>query len=115
MLKHYYLYLFLQIKNSVVERKKWKASVKLYLCGDELLDSVLAEEDSTSVKSSEASVMQQILHPDDSHISQDTVKHENGDQDHSSFSSTLLNQDAAATIIQSAFRGFKVYHFELFF
>ncbi|CAO2814224.1 unnamed protein product [Amaranthus hypochondriacus] len=96
------------IKNNVVERKKWKASVKLYLCGDELLDSVLAEEDSASVKSSEASVMQQILHPHDAHLSQDAAKHENLDQHHSSFSSTSLDQDVAATIIQSVFRGFKV-------
>lgn len=99
------------MKINAVEKKRWKTSVKSYLCGDELFDSVLAEEDSASVKSSEATVMQ-IL-PEHGYSTEDiqsqyTLKHETSDRDNNSFSFKSFDEDAAATIIQSAFRGFKV-------
>lgn len=94
-----------------MEKKRWKTSVKSYLCGDELFDSVLAEEDSASVKSSEATVTQTF--PEDGQStdytqSHDTTKYDHSDQDHNSLSSKSLDEDAAAAIIQSAYRGFKV-------
>ncbi|KAK6259548.1 hypothetical protein SCA6_014022 [Theobroma cacao] len=45
-------------KSNVNDKKRW-SSVRSYICGDEF-NSVLAEEDSTSVKSSEATVTQPI-------------------------------------------------------
>ncbi|WOH05786.1 hypothetical protein DCAR_0625207 [Daucus carota subsp. sativus] len=41
-----------------LERRKWKTSVRSCLCGDEI-NSVLAEEDSASVRSSKAAVSTQ--------------------------------------------------------
>lgn len=98
------------MKFNGVEKKRWKTSVKSYLCGDELFDSVVAEEDSASVRSrsSEATVMQMLQ--DDGYSTQDieSTKYDNPNRDHNSFSSNSFDEDTAATIIQSAFRGFKV-------
>ncbi|KAJ6401407.1 hypothetical protein OIU84_016758 [Salix udensis] len=86
-------------------KKRW-SSVRLYLCGEEL-NSVLAEEDSASVKSSEATVTQPVL--EDSEEKGD-VENGGAEEDmpkekHSS-TSRLFRQEDAAITIQSAFRDF---------
>ncbi|KAB5527687.1 hypothetical protein DKX38_021534 [Salix brachista] len=88
-------------------KKRW-SSVRLYLCGEEL-NSVLAEEDSASVKSSEATVTQPVL--EDSEEKGD-VENEGAEEDmpkekHNSTSKLFRQEDAAITI-QSAFRDFLV-------
>lgn len=86
----------------MAEKRKW-SSVRSYLCGDEF-NSVLAEEDSASVKSSEATVTQPILEDfaDKGEIqSEDTREKQNS-------VSKLFHKEDAAIIIQTAFRGFLV-------
>ncbi|KAF9669583.1 hypothetical protein SADUNF_Sadunf14G0122600 [Salix dunnii] len=90
-------------------KKRW-SSVRLYLCGEEL-NSVLAEEDSASVKSSEATVTQPMV--EDSEDKGD-VQNEGTEEDlpkekHNS-TSKLFRQEDAAIIIQSAFRDFLTRH-----
>ncbi|KAJ6723780.1 IQ-DOMAIN 33 [Salix koriyanagi] len=90
-------------------KKRW-SSVRLYLCGEEL-NSVLAEEDSASVKSSEATVTQPVL--EDSEEKGD-VENEGAEEDmpkekHNSTSKLFRQEDAAITI-QSAFRDFLTRH-----
>ncbi|KAJ6680531.1 IQ-DOMAIN 33 [Salix purpurea] len=90
-------------------KKRW-SSVRLYLCGEEL-NSVLAEEDSASVKSSEATVTQPVL--EDSEEKGD-VENGGAEEDmpkekHNS-TSRLFRQEDAAITIQSAFRDFLTRH-----
>jgi hypothetical protein len=80
----------------VGERKRW-VSVRAYLCGDEF-NSVLAEEDSASVKSSEATVTQPMLEDLTAKV---VIQNEETKED-------ILSEENAAIIIQSAFRGFLV-------
>ncbi|KAG6748723.1 hypothetical protein POTOM_048656 [Populus tomentosa] len=88
-------------------RKRW-SSVRLYLCGEEL-NSVLAEEDSASVKSSEATVTQPMLEDtgDKGDVQNEEAKEEMPKEKHNS-TSKLFRQEDAAIIIQSAFRDFLV-------
>ncbi|XP_065873425.1 protein IQ-DOMAIN 33 isoform X2 [Euphorbia lathyris] len=92
-------------RSSASEKKRWSA-VRVYLCGDEF-NSVLAEEDSASVKSSEATVTQPIL--DDAASKGDSEYEETEDsmpnEKHNS-TSRLFQQEDAATVIQTAFRNF---------
>lgn len=112
-----------------MERKRWN-SVRSYLCGDEF-NSVLAEEDSASLKSSGATITQfnsVILEEDSSSVrsSEATVtqpmvedltakegiqgKETNEDIQMQKLGSDskFLHEERAARIIQSAFRGFLV-------
>lgn len=85
-----------------MEKRKWRA-VRLYVCGEEF-NSVLAEEDSASVKSSEATVTQPIVEDltDKGDIQSVETK-----EKHNSMSK-LFHEEDAAIIIQSAFRRFLV-------
>ncbi|PON56090.1 IQ motif, EF-hand binding site [Trema orientale] len=47
------------IRSNGMEKRRWN-SVRSYLCGDELLNSVLAEEDSASFRSFEATTVTQL-------------------------------------------------------
>ncbi|CAM8906218.1 unnamed protein product [Rhodiola kirilowii] len=82
-------------------KRSW-SSVRSYLCGDELFDSVLAEEDSTSVKTfvsgktSEATVTQPML--------TDEIGSSREDQSLDDYISHTEQQ--AAIRIQSAFRSY---------
>lgn len=86
--------------SNVMEKRKWRA-VRSYLCVEEF-NSVLAEEDSASVKSSEATVTQPIVEDltDKGDIQSVETK-----EKHNSMSK-LFHEEDAAIIIQSAFRRF---------
>ncbi|KAJ4848470.1 hypothetical protein Tsubulata_032229 [Turnera subulata] len=84
------------------DKRRWPA-VRLYLCGDEF-NSVLAEEDSASIKSSEATVTQPIVE-DHADIQSEESKEYMPKEKHNS-TSKLFQQDDAAIIIQLAFRKF---------
>lgn len=113
-----------------MERKRWN-SVRSYLCGHEYnsvlaeedsasvrssgvtvihFNSVLEDEDSGSVRSSEATVTQPI--PEDLAATEETQGEETkeniqGEKNHNSVSK-IMREEQAAVIIQSAFRGFLV-------
>ncbi|KAL9244011.1 hypothetical protein vseg_017831 [Gypsophila vaccaria] len=99
--------------NNAVEKKRWKRSVRSYLCGDEFLfNSVLAGEDTTaSVRGSEATVTQPMPGESGSSdqgedfSSDQATQHDSSDRDHG-LNSKLLDEDAAAFVIQAAFRRF---------
>ncbi|XP_031262108.1 protein IQ-DOMAIN 1 isoform X1 [Pistacia vera] len=91
----------LQARNNMAEKRKW-SSVRSYLCGDEF-NSVLAEEDSASVKSSEATVTQPIL---EDFTDKGETHSEDSKEKHNSISK-LFHKEDAAIIIQTAFRGFR--------
>ncbi|XP_028111802.1 protein IQ-DOMAIN 1 isoform X1 [Camellia sinensis] len=106
-------------RNSAVERRRWRSSVRSYLCGDEF-NSVAAEEDSASVRSygptmiqqpmlesSEASVTQPILEDlaEKEDIQSNDTKQELQEEKQNS-TATLFRREDAALVIQSAFRGF---------
>ncbi|KAK8568990.1 hypothetical protein V6N13_106869 [Hibiscus sabdariffa] len=92
-------------RSNVTDKKRW-GSVRSYLCGDEF-DSVVAEEDSSSVKSSEATVTQPI--PEGSRDLAENQRDETEpnipDEKHKSISKLFYEEDAAR-VIQSAFRRF---------
>ncbi|KAJ7964754.1 Protein IQ-DOMAIN 1 [Quillaja saponaria] len=92
-------------RSNVVEKRRW-ISVRSYLCGDEF-NSVLAEEDSSSVKSSEATVTQPV-HEDltDNGGIQSEETMEIIPEKNLYANSKTLHEEEAAIIIQSAFRGF---------
>lgn len=91
-----------------MERKRW-SSVRAYLCGDEF-NSVLADEDSVSVKSSEATVTQPILEDLTDKVDiQSEETNEDVPEEKQDFKSKLIfREENAATLIQSAFRDFLV-------
>ena len=91
----------------MTDKKRW-SSVRSYLCGDEF-NSVLAEEDSTSVKSSEATVTQPIPGglKDQGENQSDETKPNIPEEKHNSISK-LFHKEDAAMVIQSAFRHFLV-------
>ncbi|XP_062152529.1 protein IQ-DOMAIN 33 isoform X1 [Alnus glutinosa] len=97
------------VRSNVAERKRW-SSVRSYLCGDEF-NSVLAEEDSASVKSSEATVTQPMLEDltDKVDIQNEETKEDILEETQDS-TLQLLSEENAAIIIQSAFRGFLARH-----
>ena len=91
------------------ENRRW-ISVKSYLCGNEF-NSVLAEEDSASFKSSEVTVTQSIQEDllsdkGGETKSEETVENVIDNRPNSNYKS--LNEEEAAIIIQSAYRSFKV-------
>lgn len=88
-----------------MERKRW-SSVRAYLCGDEF-NSVLADEDSVSVKSSEATVTRPILTDKVDIQSEETNEDLPGEKQDFNSKLTFREEDAA-TLIQSAFRDFLV-------
>ncbi|KAB1219300.1 Protein IQ-DOMAIN 1 [Morella rubra] len=94
------------VRSNVVERKRW-SSVRAYLCGNEF-NSVLAEEDSASVKSSEATVTQSILEDltDNNPDIQNGENKEDELVEKQDSNIKLLPEENAAILIQSAFRGF---------
>ncbi|KAG2391124.1 Protein IQ-DOMAIN 1 [Vigna angularis] len=94
-----------KVKRSSAENRRW-LSVRSYLCGDEF-NSVLAENDSASVKSTEVTVSQSIL--EDLNDKGDTDSEEtveNVTQKRPNSDSKSLTEEEAAILIQSAFRGF---------
>lgn len=79
------------------------------MCGNEF-NSVLAEEDSASFKSSEVTITQTIqedLNDEGDTKSEETVENVMHHERTNSVSKSL-NEEDAAVIIQSAFRSFKV-------
>jgi len=95
------------VKRSSAENRRW-LSVRSYLCGDEF-NSVLAENDSASVKSTEVTVSQSILeelNDKGDTDSEETV--ENVTQKRPNSDSRSLTEEEAAILIQSAYRGFLV-------
>ncbi|KAK7276479.1 hypothetical protein RIF29_17619 [Crotalaria pallida] len=90
-----------KVKRNSGENRRW-VSVRTYLCGDEF-NSVLAEEDSASVKSSEATVTQPIQ---EDLTDKDETKSEETVENRPNSKSKLLNEEEAAILIQSAFREF---------
>lgn len=95
------------MRRNSAESRRW-VSVRSYLCGDEF-NSVLAEEDSASVKSSEATVTQPIqesLTEKEDAKSEETVVNTTDKSPNSN--STSLNEEEAAIRIQSAYRSFLV-------
>ncbi|XP_022728161.1 protein IQ-DOMAIN 1-like [Durio zibethinus] len=92
-------------RSNVTDKKRW-SSVRSYLCGNEF-NSVPAEEDSTSVKSSEATVTQPIPEGlrDQGENQIDETKLNIPEEKHNSISK-LFHEEDAAMVIQSAFRHF---------
>lgn len=82
----------------MAEKRRW-SSVRSYLCSDEF-NSVLAEEDSASVKSSEATVAQPIQ---EDFTDKGELQSEDTKEKHNSISK-LFHEEDAAIIIQTAFR-----------
>ncbi|OWM79779.1 protein IQ-DOMAIN 1 [Punica granatum] len=97
-------------RKSSVEKRRW-SSVRSYLCGEELeFDSVIAEEDSASVKSSEATVTQPVTGDvnageglEDAGITKEEILPQPQQQQQNSMSK-LYNKEDAAVVIQTAFR-----------
>ncbi|KAJ0639985.1 hypothetical protein HanOQP8_Chr16g0606251 [Helianthus annuus] len=122
------------MRNNAVERKRW-ASVRSYLCGDEL-SSILAEEDlgsrrsskaavnsvvvedySNSARTSKATVFSSRIDDDSTSVkggSETTVTQPISDQNSSETleidgeKTKLPSENKAAVVIQSAFRSFLV-------
>ncbi|XP_052177997.1 protein IQ-DOMAIN 33 [Diospyros lotus] len=116
-------------KNSSVEKRKWRSSVRTYLCGDEF-NSVLAEEDSDSafarssaatithsvLESSEASIAQPCLESSEATVTQPIAEElaerseiqskEEMAKEKKNSTAKLFRRDDAAIVIQSAFRHF---------
>lgn len=117
----------------MTERRRW-SSVRWYLCGDEY-NSVMAENDSASVKSSVATTATQfnsvlavadeesssvgsseatVTQPmpedlsDKGNIGREATKEDVEVAKAGSAVSKTMSEEHAATIIQSAFRGFRV-------
>ncbi|XP_030440071.1 protein IQ-DOMAIN 33 [Syzygium oleosum] len=89
-------------RSGVAERTRWSV-VRSYLCGDEF-NSVLAEEDSASVKSYEATISPPFVETE-SDIDSNGEKESLLEKQKNSMS-RLFHEDDAAIIIQSAFRRF---------
>lgn len=69
----YWVFLSDQVRTSGVEKRRWRSSVRSYLCGDEY-NSVMAEEDSASVKSSEVTFSKPIQESSEGTITQTAVE-----------------------------------------
>ncbi|KAK6919273.1 IQ motif, EF-hand binding site [Dillenia turbinata] len=93
------------IRRNVADKKRW-GSVRSYLCGDEFT-SVLAEEDSASIRSSDATVMKPKI--EELKETEDiTCTKNRGHSQEEKQEPTKLSKEDAAIVIQSAFRGFLV-------
>ncbi|XP_058745172.1 protein IQ-DOMAIN 33-like [Vicia villosa] len=96
------------MRRNSTENRRW-ISVKSYLCGNEF-NSVLAEEDSASFKSSEITVTQS-LQEDFATDKEDTKSEEtveNAIEKKPNSNHKSLNEEEAAIIIQSAYKSFKL-------
>ncbi|KAL8150989.1 hypothetical protein V2J09_020797 [Rumex salicifolius] len=97
------------VKSYAVDKKRW-SSVRSYLCGDEIIMSVLEEEDSLSVKCSEATVTQPLEDeiPEKEEIHSQELKKGSLEEDEAEIPNQESKdiQEAAAIVIQSAFRSF---------
>ncbi|XP_068668224.1 protein IQ-DOMAIN 33-like isoform X2 [Aristolochia californica] len=92
------------IKSIAMDKKSWSL-VKSYFCVDEV-NSVLAEEDSASVRSSEATVTQPIK-DEEIHQEIQSESYEEQITEREDVNQARCSQkDDAAIVIQSAFRGF---------
>ncbi|XXG41876.1 hypothetical protein AAC387_Pa01g2249 [Persea americana] len=95
-----------------VDKRRWSL-VRSYFCGDEY-NSVLAEDNSASIRSSEATVTQPItedLNEDGNLLEIQSGEYEDHLTDEKQDSSDQCNeQENAAIVIQSAFRGFLARH-----
>ncbi|ONK79070.1 uncharacterized protein A4U43_C01F2590 [Asparagus officinalis] len=93
-------------RNFGVDKSRW-TSVRLYLCGEEL-NSVMVENDSDSIRSSEATVMQPFQEDSVDEQSSEIARIEELDELITEEENALakLNEEQAAIFIQSAFRGF---------
>ncbi|KAF8409647.1 hypothetical protein HHK36_005725 [Tetracentron sinense] len=92
------------VRISGVDKRRW-SSVRSYLCGDEF-NSVLAEDNSASVRSSEATVTQPMLEELRDQVEiQGKEKEEQIPEQNQNSSTKLLSEEDAAIVIQSAFRG----------
>ncbi|KAK4770218.1 hypothetical protein SAY87_030750 [Trapa incisa] len=94
----------LSARKRSTEKRKW-TSVRSYLCGEEMeLDSVVAEEDSASVKSCEATIMVRDLDAEQSSKDAPVMTEQVPPQQKRNSMTKMLNEEDAAVIIQSAFR-----------
>ncbi|TKY56955.1 IQ-DOMAIN 1 [Spatholobus suberectus] len=94
-----------KVRRNSAENRRW-LSVRSYLCGDEF-NSVLADKDSDSVECSGVTVTQSVqedLNDKGDTESEETV--ENVTQKRPNSKSKSLNEEEAAILIQSGFRGF---------
>ncbi|CAL0315789.1 unnamed protein product [Lupinus luteus] len=90
-----------KVKRNAAENRRW-VSVRTYLCGDEF-NSVLAEEDSASFKSSEFTAMQHIQ---EDLTDKEEAKSEETVENRAHSNSKVLNEEESAIVIQSAYRAF---------
>ncbi|XP_010270107.1 PREDICTED: protein IQ-DOMAIN 1-like [Nelumbo nucifera] len=92
------------VRSNGVDKRRW-SSVRSYLCGDEF-NSVQAEEDSASIRSSEATVTQPVAEDlKETAETQSGTKEEVTNEKKNSPAKVLSKEDAAI-LIQSAFRRF---------
>ncbi|KAF5191923.1 Iq-domain [Thalictrum thalictroides] len=94
------------VRNYGVDKRRW-STVRSYLCGDEY-NSVLADADSASIRSSEATVTQPAV---EEFISYEGFQSDDQPKDEQKIeekhnSSTTLSEENAAVVIQFAFRRF---------
>ncbi|XP_028548730.1 protein IQ-DOMAIN 32 [Dendrobium catenatum] len=88
------------------DKSKW-SSVKHYFCGDEF-NSIIAEDDFSSLRSTEAAVMQSVEKVSrDEEVSR-RINQINKEEEKLELELNLSSQEKAAIVIQSAFRGFRV-------
>ncbi|KAA8524777.1 hypothetical protein F0562_011200 [Nyssa sinensis] len=105
------------VRSNAMEKRKW-SSVRSYLCGDEF-NSVLAEEDSASVRSSEATISQPTQESSEATVTQPILEDliDKGDiqsketkekvqKEKQNSTAKLFCREDAAIVIQTAFRGF---------
>ncbi|RZC89736.1 hypothetical protein C5167_035730 [Papaver somniferum] len=107
------------VRNYGADKRKW-ISVRSYLCGDEQFNSVVAEEDSASIRSSEATVTQPIIEDEfnsEAEIGSEESEHEPTvvtEEETQNSPTKFSNEDIAAVednaaiVIQSAVRRFLV-------
>ncbi|KAK9091960.1 hypothetical protein Syun_026871 [Stephania yunnanensis] len=93
-----------KVRSHGVDKKRWRSSVRSYLCGEEF-NSVLAEEDSASIKSSEATVTQPVMDELDYEIVESGETELMTNEYQNSHIVPFIEENAA-TVIQSAFRRF---------
>ncbi|KAF9607764.1 hypothetical protein IFM89_000111 [Coptis chinensis] len=93
------------VRSYGLNKRRW-SSVRSYLCGDEY-NSVLADADSTSIRSSEDTVTQHVAQEDlNSEDVQGEAKEQQITKEEHSSPAIQSNEENAATVIQSAFRRF---------
>ncbi|KAF6144972.1 hypothetical protein GIB67_013323 [Kingdonia uniflora] len=97
------------MRSGGVDKRRW-SSVRSYLCGDEF-NSVQAEDDSASHRSSEATVTQPVQDEElKDELEIQNEEEENSPESLESNSNRLLTEENAAIVIQSALRHFLARH-----